>query len=275
MEYARQAQIRIPKFLSAGNAVYRSVMGVHSTGEVPYLQVPCFCWVMLYAYSPLTLLVNVRKSTRPAKNSVMTSWHGYLSGGRCKWFAYGPTDATAIQSSLASLKYNWFKLSSASLLRLSWKRGCLPVVMLYWNRFEFWHNFNWDTMNYYSLLDSMRWFSHRRRCVPPRAAPPPKNTARGPRPRGRLPNKMQHSFFYPGDFDLWHMTLAFELGQDFCRLHVTAKFHHSMFNRSEVIVLTNRRYWKHPPCCTMVRWWVITTPTTTSCFIKSDTTPKP
>jgi len=36
------------------------------------------------------------------------------------------------------------------------------------------------------------------------------------------------------------MTLAFELGQDFCRLHVTTKFHHPTFNRSEVIVLTNK-----------------------------------
>jgi len=31
----------------------------------------------------------------------MRCWHGYLSGTRCRWFAYGPADATA--SSLASL----------------------------------------------------------------------------------------------------------------------------------------------------------------------------
>jgi len=35
---------------------------------------------------------------------VMRCWRGYLSGMRCKWFAYGPPDATATPSSLASLK---------------------------------------------------------------------------------------------------------------------------------------------------------------------------
>jgi len=33
------------------------------------------------------------------------------------------------------------------------------------------------------------------------------------------------------------MTPKFELGQDFCKMHLTAKFHHLMFNRSEVIML--------------------------------------
>jgi len=33
------------------------------------------------------------------------------------------------------------------------------------------------------------------------------------------------------------MTPKFELGQDFCEMHLTAKFHHLMFNRSEVIML--------------------------------------
>jgi len=40
-----------------------------------------------------------------------------LSRVRCKWCAYGPADATATVSSLASLK------SSAGLPRLWWKRG--------------------------------------------------------------------------------------------------------------------------------------------------------
>jgi len=35
---------------------------------------------------------------------VMRCWHSYLSRARCKWFAYGPADATATPSSLASLK---------------------------------------------------------------------------------------------------------------------------------------------------------------------------
>jgi len=33
---------------------------------------------------------------------VVKYWYGYLSGDRCKCFAYGPADATAIPSSLAT-----------------------------------------------------------------------------------------------------------------------------------------------------------------------------
>ena len=90
-------------------------------------------------------------------------------------------------------------------------------------------------------LDSMRWFSHR---------------PRGPRPRGPLPKKCHTRtaphrtmpeqfaailrFFVPGDLDLWpwHSNSG-ELR--FCRMHLTAKFHHPTFNRSEVIVLTNKQ----------------------------------
>jgi len=38
---------------------------------------------------------------------------GYLSGARCKWFAYGPADATVTPSSLASLKSRVVYLSGA------------------------------------------------------------------------------------------------------------------------------------------------------------------
>ena len=37
-------------------------------------------------------------------NPAHSRWHGYLSGVRCKWFAYGSADATATHSSLASLE---------------------------------------------------------------------------------------------------------------------------------------------------------------------------
>ena len=39
---------------------------------------------------------------------VVSYWRGYVSGARCKWFAYGPADATATPSSLASLNPAWF-----------------------------------------------------------------------------------------------------------------------------------------------------------------------
>jgi len=36
---------------------------------------------------------------------VMRCWHGCLSGAGCKWFAFGSTDAIAVPSFLASLKF--------------------------------------------------------------------------------------------------------------------------------------------------------------------------
>jgi len=45
----------------------------------------------------------VRKSIRPVKISVMRCWCGYLSRARCRLFAYGPADATAIRWDLHHL----------------------------------------------------------------------------------------------------------------------------------------------------------------------------
>ena len=76
-----------------------------------------------------------------------------------------------------------------------------------------------------------------------------------------------------GDPGVGPMILKFELGWHFCIMHLTAKFHHPMFNHSEVIVLTNkvielrnkqtnwqtnRCRWKHPPRSAMLCRWVIT-----------------
>jgi len=36
------------------------------------------------------------------------------------------------------------------------------------------------------------------------------------------------------------LTLTFELGRDFCTVHLTAKFHHPTFDHSEVIMQTNK-----------------------------------
>ena len=37
------------------------------------------------------------------------------------------------------------------------------------------------------------------------------------------------------------MTLKFELGRDLCTIHLTTNFHRPMFNRSKVIMLTNKQ----------------------------------
>ena len=53
--------------------------------------------------------LDIRKSIRPVKTWVTRCWRGYLSGAKCRWFAYGPADAAATPSSLASLKSSGWK----------------------------------------------------------------------------------------------------------------------------------------------------------------------
>jgi len=43
------------------------------------------------------------------------------------------------------------------------------------------------------------------------------------------------------------MTPKFELGLDFCAMHLPPKFHHPMFTRLEVIVLTHKPTNKQTP----------------------------
>ena len=52
---------------------------------------------------PLNVCVCVSRMTKhvvcsECKNWVMRHWCGYLSGARCRFFAYGPADATASQN---------------------------------------------------------------------------------------------------------------------------------------------------------------------------------
>jgi len=64
------------------------------------------------------------RTRHPAyKNWVVRYWRGYLSGARCKWFAYGPADATATPSSLASLKPRMVYFFGAGLPGLFWKKA--------------------------------------------------------------------------------------------------------------------------------------------------------
>jgi len=56
--------------------------------RVPVHVLPCIstqshCWL------------GGRNSIWPVKNWVMRCWCGYLSGAKCRWFAYGPADATS------------------------------------------------------------------------------------------------------------------------------------------------------------------------------------
>ena len=60
-----------------------------------------FCAASI-AFSAFTLLFGHQKEHPACKNSVMRCWCGYLSGARCRLFAYGPADATASQNPIIS-----------------------------------------------------------------------------------------------------------------------------------------------------------------------------
>jgi len=79
--------------------------------------------VVVLDFSALTLLVGWQEEHLACKNWVVGYWHGYLSRVRCKWFAYGPADATATLPSVALSNSYWFNLSGAGIPRLFWKRG--------------------------------------------------------------------------------------------------------------------------------------------------------
>jgi len=76
-------------------------------------------------YNALILLVGRQEEQPVCKNWVMWCWCGYLSGVRCRLFAYGPTDASAIPKPhhlLPHINPYLFYVSGTGLPRLSWKR---------------------------------------------------------------------------------------------------------------------------------------------------------
>jgi len=87
----------------------------------------------------------VRKNIR-FKKWVLRCWHGYLSGSRWKWFAYGPADATATPTSLASLK---------SRLVLPFWCWLTQVVRLSVWRFQY----SWRQMNVVKNYHTDNWWN--------------------------------------------------------------------------------------------------------------------
>jgi len=81
-----------------------------------------FC--MTSIFSALTLLVRWEEGHPACKNWVVRYRRGYLSGARCKWFAYVPDDAPATPLSLAPVKSRMVYLSGADLTRFS---ACLVL----------------------------------------------------------------------------------------------------------------------------------------------------
>ena len=71
-----------------------------------------------FAFSGLTVLVGRQEEHPACKNWVMRCWCGYLSGVRCRLFAYGPADATATPKPHHLLPYInsvWLYLSGTGL----------------------------------------------------------------------------------------------------------------------------------------------------------------
>jgi len=118
------------------------------------------------AFSALTLLVwlGIRKSIRPTKNWVMGYWRGYLSGVWYKWFAYGPANATATPSSLASVKSRMVCLSGAGLPRLSWKKGHVCVCVCLWPIKNSFCAFPASLYSHQKLDMYIYWFSSESSC---------------------------------------------------------------------------------------------------------------
>ena len=75
-------------------------------------------------FSALTPLAGQQEVHPACKNSMTSCWCGDLTGARCRLFAYGPADVTAIPKPhrlLPHLNPDWFYLPGTGLPRLSWK----------------------------------------------------------------------------------------------------------------------------------------------------------
>jgi len=98
-------------------------------------------------------------------------------------------------------------------------------------------------------LDIIRWFSHRRSPSPLGghavvsfvAACCVRPTAHALLCIVNGDDSASFSFVCPW-WSFWSLTLTFELGRNFCTMHLTAKFHHPMLNHSEAIVRTETNW---------------------------------
>ena len=80
--------------------------------------------------------LGVRESIQPIKHWVMRCWRGCLCGGRYKWFAYGPADATSTPSSLASCKSRlvlrfWYRLTLTQVVLERGRNLCLTMACVF------------------------------------------------------------------------------------------------------------------------------------------------
>jgi len=121
-------------FINCSSPVFKAFTSdliFNSINSVDCLHYDALVWFVLVQTSTLFILQccdavgwAAEKGIRPVKTWAVRCWRGYLSGVRCKWFAYGPADTTVTPSSLVAVKSRMVYLSGAGLPRLSWKKGC-------------------------------------------------------------------------------------------------------------------------------------------------------
>jgi len=94
-----------PAVVLVGNKLWPAIL--RTSCFVPFSLPGLFSFKPVHsasAFCALTLLVGHQEEPLACKkNWVMRCWHGYLFRARSKCFEYGPADATATLSSLASL----------------------------------------------------------------------------------------------------------------------------------------------------------------------------
>jgi len=116
-------------------------------------------WLCHFVFSALTL--GCQKEHLACKEWVLRCLHGYLSGARCKWFAYGPADATATPSSHHDICFYWIMctgtfekriwiLASLQLRHLQKLGICTEIIACSWCRLSEAPIFPW--VYYASLL---------------------------------------------------------------------------------------------------------------------------
>jgi len=80
----------------------------------------CFCYSISAVFWHWSMLVSCQEKHLALKSWVMRCWHGYLSWARCRFLAYGPTNATfSPNRHNLSLQFTTVLLFGTSLSRLS------------------------------------------------------------------------------------------------------------------------------------------------------------
>jgi len=117
-----------PYHLNVCHCITVVMSSIHSLSLNSLHENLCLIHSAFFLPSVLWSWLGARKSIQSAKRWVMRCWCGNLSAVRCKWFAYGPADATATLSSLASLKFRWVNIAVAGLPMLLWKKEAIKWV---------------------------------------------------------------------------------------------------------------------------------------------------